>query len=131
MVTDHKALVSFLHSRVLNRRLHGWLLQLLQFDFKITYRPGVENSDADALSRQAWDSRDGDPWLLAESGVEQLRILRPAQSLGVGGDVGTAHIKEGGALTRGEAPEAKEAESRKWSPSRLKTVLGQRPTRNM
>ena len=41
--------------------------------------------------------------------------------------VGTAHIKEGGALTRGEAPEAKEAESRKWSPSQLKTVLGQRP----
>ena len=101
VITDHKALVSFLHSRILNRRLHGWLLQLLQFDFIIKYRPGLENGDADALSRQAWDSRAGDPWPgIAPSGQE---MLRPAESLKVGGDVGTTHIKEGGALTRGGA----------------------------
>ena len=35
VITDHKALVSLLHSRVLNRRLHGWVLQLLEFDFTI------------------------------------------------------------------------------------------------
>ena len=63
VVTDHKALVSLLHSRVLNRRLHGWVLQLLEFDFTVQYRPGLENGDADALSRQAWDSRSGDPWM--------------------------------------------------------------------
>ena len=95
VVTDHKALVSFLHSRVLNRRLHGWILQLLQFDFVIVYRPGEENGDADALSRQAWDTREGDPWLAGESDV-----LRPAPLL-VGGDVGTTHTREGGALTGG------------------------------
>ena len=101
VVTDHKALVSFLHSRVLNRRLHGWLLQLLQFDFVIEYRPGRENLDADALSRQAWDSREGDPWKQAagnEEGVDQKKELRAATNiLVVGGDVGTeAHIEEKG-----------------------------------
>ena len=104
VITDHKALISFLHSRVLNRRLHGWLLQLLQFDFAIKYRPGLENGDADALSRQAWDTRSGDPWQM-ELSIEEKggEWLRPAQSLVVGGDVGTAHIKEGGALTGGGA----------------------------
>ena len=63
VVTDHKALVAFLKSRVLNKRLHGWVLQLLDFDFdfEIVYRPGKDHQDADALSRQAWDSCDGDP----------------------------------------------------------------------
>ena len=61
VVTDHKALVSFLKSRVLNKRLHGWVLQLLDFDFEIVYRPGKDNQDADALSRQGWDSCHGDP----------------------------------------------------------------------
>ena len=88
VVTDHKALVSLLHSRVLNRRLHGWVLQLLEFDFTVMYRPGQENGDADALSRQAWDSRSGDPWMQHEEGVGEELGLRPAPSLFVGGDVG-------------------------------------------
>ena len=88
VVTDHKALVSLLHSRVLNRRLHGWVLQLLEFDFVVKYRPGVENGDADALSRQAWDSRSGDPWK-TESDEDGVPGLRAAPSLVVGGDVGT------------------------------------------
>ena len=92
VLTDHKALVSFLHSRILNRRLHGWMLQLLEFDFTIEYRPGRENSDADALSRQAWDTRVGGPWQ-TEPGLEEIGSddsgLRAAPSLVVGGDVGT------------------------------------------
>ena len=71
MVTDHKALVSFLKSRVLNKRLHGWVLQLLDFDFEIIYRPGKDNQDADALSRQAWDSCDGDPCHAAMGGAAE------------------------------------------------------------
>ena len=96
--TDHKALVSLLRSRVLNRRLHGWVLQLLQFDFKISYRPGAENADADALSRQAWDSRDGDPWQNqdcdGDANESRQQGLRPAQSSLVGGDVGTSHSEQ-------------------------------------
>ena len=106
VVTDHKALVSLLCSRTLNRRLHGWMLQLLDYDFSVEYRPGIENGDADALSRQAWDSRDGGSWLygLEESGGEETG-LRPAQSFLVGGDVGTEapHKKKEGVATVGVA----------------------------
>ena len=58
VITDHKALVALLKSRRLNKRLHGWVLQLMDFDFDITYRPGKNNQDADGLSRQAWCSED-------------------------------------------------------------------------
>ena len=37
VLTDHRAFVSLLTSRVLNKRLHGWVLQLLDFDFEISY----------------------------------------------------------------------------------------------
>ena len=101
VVTDHKALVSLLHSRVLNRRLHGWLLQLLEFDFTIKYRPGVENSDADALSRQDWDSKMGATWIPDLD--EEDRGLRTAQSFVVGGDVGTEPHRSTGVATFGVA----------------------------
>ena len=105
VVTDHKALVSLLHSRVLNRRLHGWVLQLLEFDFTVTYRPGLENGDADALSRQAWDSRSGDPWQTESGGgADEVPGLRPAPSLSVGGDVGSeVPTEEEGVATGGVA----------------------------
>ena len=97
VVTDHKALVSFLKSRVLNKRLQGWMLQLQQFDFTIIYRPGAEHLDADALSRQAWQSSEGDPWRPAaifqreEKEQEEADELRAApNSQVVGGDVGTS-----------------------------------------
>ena len=102
VITDHKALVSLLHSRVLNRRLHGWVLQLLEFDFSVQYRPGLENGDADALSRQAWDSRSGDPWQ-TDMSVEEEPGLRPAPSLVVGGDVGPESPQMNGVATSGVA----------------------------
>ena len=108
VLTDHKALVSLLHSRVLNRRLHGWVLQLLEFDFTVKYRPGQENGDADALSRQAWDSRSGDPWMRDE-GVEEKHGLRTAPSLFVGGDVGSeVPTEEEGVATGGVARKKQE-----------------------
>ena len=60
--TDHKALVALLKSRRLNRRLHGWVLKLMDFDFEVIYRPGNSNNDADGLSRQAWNSKTEQPW---------------------------------------------------------------------
>ena len=101
VITDHKALVSFLKSKMLNRRLQGWMQQLLQYDFSIEYRPGVEHLDADALSRQAWQSSEGDPWRPAailqreEKEQEQTDELRAAPKLQlVGGDVGTSPTNE-------------------------------------
>ena len=125
VVTDHKALVSLLSSRVLNRRLHGWVLQLLEFDFSVVYRPGLENGDADALSRQAWDSRSGDPWMQQGEGVEEEPGLRPAPSLFVGGDVGTephrsknrrAGVATSGVALQGPA-EDEQQEAEEWPQS--------------
>ena len=113
VVTDHKALVSLLHSRVLNRRLHGWVLQLLEYDFEVEYRPGLENGDADALSRQAWDTRSGDPWMKEGDGDGETG-LRPAPSLVVGGDVGTEPPqKSEGVATSGVALKAEACSSDK------------------
>ena len=83
MVTDHKALVSLLKSRRLNKRLHGWVLKLLDFNCEITYRPGKDHQDADGLSRQAWDSAEGDPCII----MEEKKQSRSNES-SVGGDVG-------------------------------------------
>ena len=101
VLTDHKALVSFLKSKVLNRRLQGWMLQLQQFDFTITYRPGIEHLDADALSRQEWTSAEGDPWRPAailqreedeQAKADELRAVLKTQL--VGGGVGTSPTVE-------------------------------------
>ena len=37
----------------MNRRVHGWALKLQDFFFRIIYRRGVANANADGLSRQA------------------------------------------------------------------------------
>ena len=65
------------------------------------YRPGVEHLDADALSRQAWKSTEGDPWRPAailqreEMEQEEADKLRAAtNSQLVGGDVGTSPTGE-------------------------------------
>ena len=52
--TDHKALESLFTSKTLNRRLQRMAMRLQEWDLKIMYRPGGENANADALSRQEW-----------------------------------------------------------------------------
>ena len=81
--TDHKVLVSLFKSRVLNRHLQGWMLQLLDFDFTIVYCLGMENADVDVLSRQSWSSTEGDllPHLEGECSLHSGRC----------GDAGTPH----------------------------------------
>ena len=53
LYTDHQALVSMRSGKVMNRRVHGWALKLQDFSFRIIYRRGVANANADGLSRQA------------------------------------------------------------------------------
>ena len=74
VITDHKALTSWMSSTRLNRRLQGWALKLLDFSFTIEYRPGPEVGDADGLSRQSWETD--------ETGEDTSRFSQR------GGDVG-------------------------------------------
>ena len=97
VVTDHQALVSLLKSNRLNKRLFGWMLKLLDFDFEVVYRPGKENADADCLSRQAWDSKEGELLTVATDGAETSRTTCRSE----GGDVGLEPHIEG---RRGSAP---------------------------
>jgi hypothetical protein len=50
--TDHKNLVHFTTTKVLNRRQVRWSEMLGQYKFRILYTPGKENGRADALSRR-------------------------------------------------------------------------------
>jgi transposase InsO family protein len=51
VITDHRALLYFMKSKTLNARQARWAEFLSRFDFEIQYRPGRENTLADALSR--------------------------------------------------------------------------------
>jgi len=50
--TDHKNLIYFTTTKVLNRRQVRWAETLASYNFVISYRKGLENARADALSRQ-------------------------------------------------------------------------------
>jgi hypothetical protein len=51
LVTDHNALSWLMKSKDLTGRLYRWALQLQEYEFNVTYRPGSTNVVADALSR--------------------------------------------------------------------------------
>lgn len=51
IVTDHKPLTWLFNCKDPSSRLVRWRLKLLEYDYKITYKPGVQNTNADALSR--------------------------------------------------------------------------------
>ena len=59
--TDHKNLVTFTTTKVLNRRQTRWSELLGQYKFKIVYTPGKDNGRADALSRRSDYMKDKDP----------------------------------------------------------------------
>jgi hypothetical protein len=60
--SDHKNLTYFQTVRVLNRRQARWVQFLTRFDFKIIFRPGKQQGQADSLSRRSYLApRLGDP----------------------------------------------------------------------
>lgn len=52
VLSDHQSLETFMTTKKLSRRQARWAEHLSEFDFVITYRKGVENGKADALTRQ-------------------------------------------------------------------------------
>ncbi|KAL0176934.1 hypothetical protein M9458_029264, partial [Cirrhinus mrigala] len=51
VLTDHKNLEYLRSAKMLNHRQARWALFFTRFDFQVTYRPGSQNTKADALSR--------------------------------------------------------------------------------
>lgn len=51
VLTDHRALEYFMTSKKLNPRQARWAEYVSRFKFVISYRPGKQNTLADALSR--------------------------------------------------------------------------------
>ena len=52
ILSDHKNLVQFTTTKVLNKRQVRWAEMLGQYKFRIVYTPGKDNGRADALSRR-------------------------------------------------------------------------------
>ncbi|KAI2658093.1 Transposon Tf2-6 polyprotein [Labeo rohita] len=50
VLTDHKNLEYLRSAKLLNHRQARWSLFFTRFDFQVTYRPGSQNTKADALS---------------------------------------------------------------------------------
>lgn len=72
--SDHKNLEYFTTSKQLNRRQARWAEFLSQFFFRIVYRPGVQGTKPDSLTRRLQDKpQPGDPRL-----TQQNRVLLPA-----------------------------------------------------
>ena len=66
--TDHKALIFLQSAKHVNSRLARWALRLQPYTFEVRYRPGSENGNADALSRQGWDAEDEEKDLQSPNG---------------------------------------------------------------
>jgi len=75
VVTDQKSLRFLNDQRLLTEEQFKWASKLIGFDFEITYRPGKENTVADALSRKghflALSSFHIDEWEAWEKEVHQ------------------------------------------------------------
>ncbi len=76
--TDHRTLENFNHQKHLSRRQARWQEFLGQYDFKIQYLKGSENSVADALSRLPPDSAVPDSGPPLPFPVAAMRLLRRA-----------------------------------------------------
>lgn len=82
IVTDHKPLQWLFNLKEPNSKLVRWRLKLEEFDYKIIYKKGASNTNADALSRvelnineivQANDSNNDEiSSVLAEQGDDQI-----------------------------------------------------------
>jgi transposase InsO family protein len=77
---DHKNLTYFQSARVLNRRQARWAQFLSHFDFVITYRPGMQQGKADALSRRSYmELRPGEVAFESQKqillGSDRLRLM--------------------------------------------------------
>jgi transposase InsO family protein len=80
--SDHKGLETIANRKVMNQRHARWSLVFKNFNFAIKYRPGSENSVADALSRRPdyqpseEEPLDTEQQLILEPNVVQIAAIR-------------------------------------------------------
>ena len=91
--TDHRALMFLNYARHSNGRLARWAIQLQPYSYKIRYRPGSENDNADVLSRMCEEEED-------------LPLLRPSVNDG-GGEMLCGHNMEQAEKDRGRETKKK------------------------
>ncbi len=84
VVTDHKPCLALIDGSSLNKRLLRFALLLQQYSIILEYRPGKCHENADAMSRQAWDSDNG----IQEEAAQNDVSSSPSSRILVGGDVG-------------------------------------------
>ena len=58
LFTDHQPLTWLKRQKGLHGKLWRWAFRIKQFNFKIKYRKGEENANADALSRLPQENED-------------------------------------------------------------------------
>ncbi len=83
ILTDHRALSYLDNMRTTNSRLTRWALAFQPFQFRVTYRPGSANSNADGLSRQDWATTPPDlhPQLTAQGLYRVGGMLGPGLTI--------------------------------------------------
>jgi hypothetical protein len=77
--TDHYSLKFLLDQRLATIPQHHWVGKLLGFDFEVEYKPGAQNTVADALSRQ--DTPDGVVLTISAPRFNYIERLRQAHAL--------------------------------------------------
>jgi len=74
VLTDHKNLVTFMTTKVLNERQARWMQELSQYNLKIEYRPGKQGGKPDALTRIEGDlPMAGDKRFTRNVGILRLK----------------------------------------------------------
>ena len=74
--TDHHALRWLMNIKDVTGRLARWSLFIQQFDFEIKHRPGVNNGNADALSRRPYPSEHANLYSLTIDQNEHVREMQ-------------------------------------------------------
>ncbi|KAI2647533.1 Transposon Tf2-6 polyprotein [Labeo rohita] len=74
VLTDHKNLEYLRSAKVLNHRQARWSLFFTRFQFQVSYRPGTQNTKADALSRI---HEPGQPIVSSESILPTTMVVAP------------------------------------------------------
>ncbi|KAL1280048.1 hypothetical protein QQF64_014648 [Cirrhinus molitorella] len=76
VLTDHRNLEYLRSAHRLNHRQARWALFFTRFDFTVTYRPGSQNTKADALSRISEEDTEPRP---LQPIIQPCRIVAPVQ----------------------------------------------------